>query len=142
MDQHYRTIADRGARTLAGAGLGALNVFHTAIAHPGVFSRFVCLSTSFEDVSQSLPDHSAALRALEAEPALERGIRMYFDHGDQGLDECYGVYHGILAAHLREKGWKDGREFVVREIHGGAHSEISWRARLGEALRFLAGAAV
>jgi hypothetical protein len=43
MDQHYRTIADRGARTLAGAGLGALNAFHTAIAHPGVFSRFVCL---------------------------------------------------------------------------------------------------
>jgi enterochelin esterase-like enzyme len=140
MDEHYRTISNQKARTLGGAGLGALNTFHTAIAHPGVFGRFVCLSTSFEDVSQSLPDQCAALKALEAEPALDGGIRMYFDHGDQGLDECYGVYHSMLAEHLRAKGWSEGREFSIREIHGGSHAEISWRQRFGEALRFLAGA--
>jgi enterochelin esterase-like enzyme len=137
MDQHYRTIANRQARTLGGAGLGALNVFHTAISHPGVFSRFVCLSTSFEDVSQSLPLQSASLQALEAEPALDAGIRMYFDHGDQGLDECYGVYYTLLAENFRAKGWAEGREFTIREIPGGSHSEISWRARFDPALRFV-----
>ena len=141
MDQHYRTIPNQKGRTLGGAGLAALNAFHTAIAHPGVFGRFVCLSTSFEDVSQSLPDQSLALEALEAEPALDGGVRMYFDHGDHGLDECYGVYHSRLAEHLRSKGWKEGREFSIREIHGGTHAEISWRVRFGDALRFLAGAA-
>jgi enterochelin esterase-like enzyme len=142
MDQHYRTIADRKARTLGGAGLGALNVFHTATSHPGVFGKFVCLSTSFEDVTQSLPAQAAALQALEAEPGLESGVRMFFDHGDQGLDECYGVYHTLLAELLRAKGWKDGREFTIREIPGGSHGEISWRARFGEALKFVhAGAA-
>lgn len=142
MDQHYRTIADRKARTLGGAGLGALNVFHTAISHPGVFGKFVCLSTSFEDVTQSLPGQAAALQALEAEPVLEAGIRMSFDHGDQGLDECYGVYHTLLAELLRAKGWKDGREFTIREIPGGSHGEISWRSRFGEALKVVnAGAA-
>ncbi len=140
MDSHYRTIAEPKSRTLGGAGLGALNAFHTAIAHPGVFARFACLSTSFEDVSQSLPDQSSALQALETEPALEPGIRMYFDHGDQGLDECYAVYHSLLAGHLRDKGWKEGREFTIRQSAGGSHAEISWRVRFGEALRFLAGA--
>ena len=138
MDQHYRTIAKRSARTLGGAGLGALNAFRTALAHPGVFRNFLCLSTSFEDMSQSLPRDSASLQALEAEPALDKEIRMYFDHGDQGLDECYGGYHDLLGEHLRAKGWKDGKEFTIREIPGGSHSEISWRARFGDALKFLA----
>jgi enterochelin esterase-like enzyme len=138
MDQHYRTIAKRSARTLGGAGLGALNAFRTALAHPGVFRNFLCLSTSFEDMSQSLPRDSASLQALEAEPALDQEIRMYFDHGDQGLDECYRGYHDLLGEHLRAKGWKDGKEFTIREIPGGSHSEISWRARFGDALKFLA----
>jgi enterochelin esterase-like enzyme len=138
MDQHYRTIAKRSARTLGGAGLGALNAFRTALAHPGVFRNFLCLSTSFEDMSQSLPRDSASLQALEAEPALDKEIRMYFDHGDQGLDECYRGYHDLLGEHLRAKGWKDGKEFTIREIPGGSHSEISWRTRFGDALKFLA----
>ena len=90
-------------------------------------------------MSQSLPRDSAALRALEAEPALERDTRMYFDHGDQGLDECYRGYHDLLAEHLRAKGWIDGKQFSIREIPGGSHSEISWRARFGDALKFVAG---
>jgi enterochelin esterase-like enzyme len=137
LDQHYRTDARQEARLLGGAGLGALNAFHVALAHPGVFGKFACLSTSFEDVSQVLPDQSALLRALEVEPALDKGARMYFDHGDQGLDECYGGYHALLGGFLREKGWQDGREFTIRQIPGGGHTELSWRERFGEALRFL-----
>jgi enterochelin esterase-like enzyme len=137
LDQHYRTDARQEARLLGGAGLGALNAFHVALAHPGVFGKFACLSTSFEDVSQVLPDQSALLRALEVEPALDKGVRMYFDHGDQGLDECYGGYHALLGGFLREKGWQDGREFTIRQIPSGGHTELSWRERFGEALRFL-----
>lgn len=137
MDQHYRTIAKREARTLGGSGLGALNTFHTALAHPGIFRNFVCLSTSFEDMSQSLPCDSALLQVLAAEPALEPDARMYFDYGDQGLDECYRGYHDLLAGHLRAKGWSDGKQFAIREIPGGSHSEISWRARFGDALKFV-----
>ncbi|MFZ9920549.1 MAG: alpha/beta hydrolase-fold protein [Terrimicrobiaceae bacterium] len=139
MDQHYRTIAKRTARTLGGAGLGALNTFRTALAHPGVFRNFICLSTSFEDMSQSLPRDSASLLALEAEPALDKEVRMFFDHGDQGLDECYRGYHDILGEFLRAKGWTAGKEFTIREVAGGSHSEISWRARFGDALKFVAG---
>jgi len=137
MDAHYRTIPKPISRVLGGASLGALNVFHVALNHPGVFGGFVCLSTSFEDVSHSVPDRSALLLALAEKSSLDPVIRMYFDYGDVGLDECYEGYHKILGSLFREKGWKDGEQFLIQRIAGGSHSEISWRNRLGDALVFL-----
>ncbi len=137
MDAHYRTISKPASRILGGASLGALNCFHLALKHPGIFGGFLCLSTSFEDVSQSVPDRSALLLALAENSSLDPAARIYFDYGDQGLDECYEGYHKILGSLLREKGWKDGAEFLIQRIAGGSHAEISWRARLGDALAFL-----
>jgi enterochelin esterase-like enzyme len=136
LDARYRTLPRPDARILGGSSLGALLTFSVSLNHPGVFGKFVCLSTSFEDISQSLPQHAAQLLALEWVSDLPSGVRMYFDYGDTGLDECYEVYHGILASLLRSKGWSD--QFTVRQIPGGNHSELSWRARFGAALRFLA----
>jgi len=138
MDTHYRTLARPEARILGGVALGALNTFYTALHHPGVFANFLCLSTSFEDVSMSLPAESRQLNFLASLPALPSGIRMYFDYGTQGIDECYEPYHAELGSLLRQNGWRDGDQFVTRKIEGGTHDEISWRARLGPALEFLA----
>lgn len=138
LDSRYRTLAEPAARVLAGASLGGLLTFYVAIHHPGLFGNFACLSTAFEDVSESLPDNAAQLRALEAEPALPEGARMFFDYGDTGLDTCYAPYHDDLAAILTRKGWTPGREFTVRRVSGAGHNELSWRSRFGEALRFLA----
>ena len=63
---------------------------------------------------------------------------MYFDYGDQGLDECYDGYHRLLSGILQNKGWKEGVNYSVKRIAGGSHSELSWRTRLGDALRFVA----
>jgi len=134
MDQHYRTIATPSARLLGGVGLGALNAFYTALRQPGIFGRVACISTSFEDVSQSLPESCAALRLLEETPSLDENLRIYFDYGDQEIDECYEGYHNLLSALLRGKGWVEGKQFVVRRIAGAGHNPLSWRARLGDAL--------
>lgn len=139
LDGHYRTLARPEARLLGGASLGALNTVYTAIRHPGVFTRFVCLSTSFHDVSGMPPAHCRHLHALANEPALPSGVRMYFDYGSVGLDECFEPYHRDLGALFREKGWVDGREFEIRRVFGGRHDELSWRERLGDAVKFLAG---
>ncbi len=138
MDTHYRTLARQEARILGGVALGALNTFYTALTHPGVFANFLCLSTSFEDVSMSLPSESRQLNSLASLPAMPAGIRMYFDYGTHGIDECYAPYHIELASLLRQNGWRDGEQFTVRKIEGGAHDGVSWRTRLGPALEFLA----
>jgi len=138
MDARYRTLAEPAARLLGGSSLGGLISFFVAMHHPGVFGNFACLSTAFEDVSQSPPPQSGQLLALAAKPVLPTGTRMYFDYGSRGLDECYELYHHELGALLREKGWRDGREFQIVRVEGGGHDELSWRQRIGEALRFLA----
>ncbi len=138
LDTHYRTLPEPSARVLGGASLGGLISFYIAIHHPGVFGNFACLSTAFEDLSQSLPANSGQLLALAAEPALQEDIRMYFDYGTHGLDECYEPYHVELGTLLREKGWKSGQQFQITRVKEGGHDELSWRLRLGDALRFLA----
>ncbi|CAN5673869.1 alpha/beta hydrolase-fold protein [soil metagenome] len=138
LDSRYRTLADPRARILGGSSLGGLLSFYLAMNHPGVFTSFACLSTSFEDVSQSPPLHSGQLLALEAAASLPTGLRMYFDYGTHGLDECYDPYHLDLASFLRAKGWQHDREFKIVKVEGGTHEELSWRQRFGNALRFLA----
>lgn len=137
MDTHYRTLSQPSARILGGASLGGLLSFYIALNHPDVFGKYLCLSTAFEDVTQSLPSQSAQLRALESASALPENIRMYFAYGTHGLDECYEPYHADLAGLLRVKGWKAGKQFQIDCVHGASHDELAWRFQLGEALRFL-----
>lgn len=138
LDARYRTLAAPAARILGGASLGGLASFSVALQHPGVFGKYLCLSTSFEDVSQSVPANSQALHALAALPALPADTKMFFGYGTQGLDECYEPYHAELGSLLREKGWRDDEQFrIVRTP--GRHDELTWRGLFGEALRFLTG---
>ncbi len=137
IDANERTLGSPGGRILVGAGLGALNALRVALGGGGVFSKVACLSTSFEDVSQSLPEDAGMLRWIAELERLPEGVRAYFDYGTLGLDECYSPYHAELGSLLRERGWRDGREFSIEQVAGGTQSAGSWRERVGGALRFL-----
>jgi len=141
IDTHYRTKAEPESRILAGADLGGLISLHTALRYPGVFGSIACLSTAFEDVSETPPQYAQSLRVLEEVPALPERLRAYFDYGTEARDECYEGYHRMLGEILRSKGWRDGETFDIRRIPGGSHDELSWRQRFGAALEFLVHAA-
>jgi S-formylglutathione hydrolase FrmB len=138
LDQRYRTVPKSSSRTVIGAGLAGLRAFWTAMGYPEVFGKAACLSTSFEDVSQSVPDRSRSLIALEEGIFPPTNGRFYFDYGQEGLDECYGIYHTVLSGLLREKGWRLGTHMEIHNAPGGSHSDLSWRQRIGDALRWLA----
>ena len=89
----------------------------------------------FEDYPEVSPRDSPELNALAALPQLPRSTRIFFDYGTLGRDECYGPYHARLAEILHAKGWTN--QYTIRRIEGGFHSELSWRQRLGDALKFL-----
>jgi hypothetical protein len=78
------------------------------------------------------------LLELESRTKLPTGVRCYFDYGSVGLDECYEPYHRDLGSILRERGWKEGVEFQISRVAGGAHEIASWHQRIGPALRWLA----
>jgi enterochelin esterase-like enzyme len=139
IDTRYRTLAEPRARTICGASLGGLSAFYTALHHAEVFGAMAGLSTSFEDVSQSPPENCAALRMLAERASQAAGQKFYFDYGTEGADHHYEPYHRQLASLFDAKGLEDGRDFRILRVIGGRHDEGSWRLRLGDALRFLAG---
>ncbi len=133
-----RLLDTPATRWIVGPGHQAVRALESVLERPDLFSSAVCLSTSFEGLEGAPPLHSPMLRKLDELKTLPSGIRLYFDHGTQGLDECYEPYHRDLGAILRSKGWQDGREFQIRRSPGGEHTPGSWRVRLDPALRWLA----
>ena len=66
--------------------------------------------------------------------------RVYFDHGDQGLDALYAPFQTRMDAIAGEKGYREGVDYQSRFFPGANHDESFWRARLGLPLAFLLGA--
>lgn len=126
VDARYRTRAEREARVIGGASLGALNAFYAAVHYSDVFGGMLGLSMVFED------------GAVPEIPEEVKGGRFYFDYGTEGIDAGLEPGHRELTARLRERGLEEGRDFRVLRVVGGRHDEASWRTRLGDALRFLA----
>jgi enterochelin esterase-like enzyme len=65
IDSHYRTIADRASRGLAGHSMGGYGTVRLGMRHPDVFSSFYSLSACCLDAGTGAPSQTSA-RALEA----------------------------------------------------------------------------
>jgi len=137
LGEHLRLLDSPSARWIGGAGHDAVPTLRALLDHPEIFGAACCLSTSFEGLEEAPPLHSAMLRDLEERTILPNDVRLYADYGTLGLDECYEPYHRDLGSILRSKGWKDGREFEIRQVPGGMHNPASWQKRLTPALRWL-----
>jgi len=137
MESKYPLLPGAENRTLIGTGLAALNAFDLALREPGTFSRYGCMSTSFEDVSMQIPSRCAMLLALEDGATPHDGARLCFDYGTGGLDECYEPYHRELNALLRKRAESSILEFSLLRVAGGTHDAGSWRNRVASVLRNL-----
>jgi hypothetical protein len=131
-------IDSPASRWIVGTGHSAVTAMNSVLDHPDIFGRGACLSTSFEGIESFPPLHSLVLRSLEERSILPEAVRLFFDYGTLGLDECYEPYHRDLGAIFRAKGWRDGREFQIIRSQKGSHTPDSWNLRLGSALRWLA----
>ncbi len=134
----YRILEAPEGRWICGAGHDGISAMRAVLDPPDLFGCGACLSGSFEGAEGAPPLHSPILRDLEERRSLTKGRRLYFDYGTLGLDECYEPYHRDLGAILRGKGWGDGSEFTIQRVQGGSHDIVSWQARLGVALQWLA----
>lgn len=134
----HRILEAPEARWICGTGHSAAEALRLVLNRPDLAGRAACLSTSFEGTEGAPPLHSRLLRELEDRPALPAGVKLFLDYGTLGLDECYEPYHRDAGAIFRAKGWKQGAQFEIRRVAGGAHTPHSWSERLEPALRWLA----
>jgi hypothetical protein len=137
MVSSQRILEAPEARWVCGTGHSAAEALRMVVGRPNLARRAACLSTSFEGVEGAPPLHSRLLRELEECNPLP-AAKLFLDYGTSGIDECYEPYHRDAGAIFRAKGWKDGAQFEIRRVTGGARTPQSWSERLEPALRWLA----
>lgn len=148
----FRTRVGPASTATVGASMGGVISFWLCWKHPDRFGLGGCLSTHFPysaaDGARARGDKDAAAVAATT-PLIDAEIaagvrfdpvprpRLWMDHGTLNLDSGYGPVQQRVDAWLERDGMRRGIDFESRVYEGADHNEAAWRARIGDALRFL-----
>lgn len=146
IDRDYRTLAGRDDTMISGSSMGGLISLYAMMKYPQVFGAAACLSTHWPLRLERL-DGDALAQWREAvvqtwsrviadglpDPATHR---LYFDRGDETLDQFYAFFQTRIDETVRGAGWGPDRlQSLV--FPGAEHNEKSWNSRLDVPLTFL-----
>lgn len=137
--REYPVVPGRVA--IMGSSMGGLASLDALLLRPDVFGSAGCISTHWP-IRDPKPDESRPIGAaiagyLDANLGKPSGRKLWFDHGDQTLDQYYAPFQAIADARMAAKGWQIPRDTVSRAYPGAAHDEASWRQRVADPLTFL-----
>ena len=147
VDRTYRTLTRPQDTTIAGSSMGGLISLYAVLKRPDVFSAAACLSTHWPLKVEGLepgPALDAWRERLVAAWAgvVQRGLpspgshRLYFDRGDETLDQFYADFQTHMDGVIRARGY--GPDVFRSLVFPGAqHNEASWNQRLDVPLTFL-----
>lgn len=141
VDGLWRTRRGREDTFIMGSSMGGLASLNALALRPDVFGAAACVSTHWPLVRPGQApgeDVAAAIAGwLSAALGAPQGRRLYFDHGDKGLDAGYAPYQAGVDALLAAAGWRQGAELMTRTYPGADHNEAAWRLRAEVPLGFL-----
>ncbi len=138
IDSHFSTLKDKDNTFIAGSSMGGLISLYAICEYPDVFGAAACLSTHWTGIFQ-LEDNPVPatffdyMRTYLPDP---RTHRIYFDYGDQTLDQLYFSLQLTANDIMREKGFSK-INWKTLLFTGKDHSEKSWAERLSIPLEFL-----
>lgn len=140
VDAHFAVAAGRDHTFLIGSSMGGLISLYGLLEYPDIFGGAACLSThwpgTFEAADNPVPALFASyLRDHLPAPGTHR---LYFDHGDQGLDAQYPPLQRAIDEIMRAAGYGD-EHWITRRFPGENHSEDAWNRRLSIPLLYLLG---
>lgn len=147
IDRTYRTRPGREDTAIMGSSMGGLISLYALMKHPDVYGGAGCLSTHWPLKVQGLDDPAVLEPWRERLVAAWTGVvrdglpdpamhRLYFDRGDETLDQFYAAFQGRIDQTVRAAGWSPDR-FRSLVFPGAEHNEASWNARLDVPLTFL-----
>ena len=133
IDNTYPTHCESENTAIMGASMGGLISLYAICEYPEVFGYAGCMSTHFpigngimlDYMKDNLPDPSEHM--------------IYFDHGTRTLDAQYEPYQKKADKIMKEKGWKENKNWVTKKFEGHDHSENAWRSRVHIPLLFFFG---
>jgi len=135
VDARYRTLPGRDDTLVMGSSMGGLISLYAAARHPQVFGGVGAVSTHWPACDGCMIDW------LRAELPAPGAHRIYYDYGTATLDALYPPFQTRMDAAMRERGYREGEDWVTRRFDGAEHNEAAWKARLDVPLRFLLGGA-
>lgn len=146
VDATFATLTGRDDTMISGSSMGGLISLYAMMKHPQVFGAAACLSTHWPLRLERLDEAALAQwretvvqtwsRVIAAglpDPATHR---LYFDRGDETLDQFYAFFQSRIDQTVRAEGWGPDR-FRSLVFPGAQHNEASWNQRLDVPLTFL-----
>jgi enterochelin esterase-like enzyme len=146
IDRTYRTRSGRDDTVIMGSSMGGLISLYALMKHPEVFGSAGCLSTHWpiriERLDDNRLDRWRETIVQTWSDVIARGLpdpsthRLYFDRGDETLDQFYAFFQSRIDTVVSGEGWGPDR-FRSLVFPGAEHNEASWNQRLDTPLTFL-----
>ena len=138
IDIHFATLKDKDNTFIAGSSMGGLISLYAICEYPDVFGAAACLSTHWTGIFQleDNPVPAAFFDYMRTYLPDPRTHRIYFDYGDQTLDQLYFSLQLTANDIMREKRFNNAN-WKTLLFPGKDHSEKSWAERLNIPLEFL-----
>ncbi len=129
IDSAYRTMPDPRYTITCGGSAGGTISFLLAWDHPRVFGKAICMSPAFRidsvDCVTPVKDYSGPKK-----PAF-----FYFSIGGVGLESQLQPGLDEMIITLKEKGYKEGSDFVYIRYPEAKHFETEWSNQLPDAIK-------
>ncbi|MUU78746.1 alpha/beta hydrolase [Winogradskyella endarachnes] len=140
IDKTYAVHTDKAHTFVMGSSMGGLMSMYAISEYPDVFGGAACLSTHWPGAMpmENNPYPVGIFKYMDANLPTADEHKLYFDYGNETLDQYYPQYAPRVDAVLKAKGYtsSDSKNLF---FEGTNHSEISWNQRLDQPLVFLLG---
>ncbi len=107
IDSVYSVESDTANTSIAGSSMGGLISMYAISEYPDVFGGAACISTHWPGagVSDENPLPDAIFKYMEKNIPSPDRHRIYYDYGDQTLDQYYPQYASRVDAIMKAKGY-------------------------------------
>lgn len=141
IDKEFSTRPDRNNTFIAGSSMGGLISIYALCEYPNIFGGAAGISTHLPmvlDVKTPNPESVPPSFRAYLEKNLPRANtrKVYFDYGDQTLDQYYPPLQKNIDELMQSKGWR-AKNWTTRFFAGEDHSEKAWAKRFSIPLEFL-----
>ena len=140
IDKTFSVYTDRDNTFVMGSSMGGLMSMYAISEYPEVFGGAGCLSTHWVGAmpQEDNPFPKAIFDYMEANFPKAGNNKVYFDYGNQTLDQHYPQYAPEVDRILELKGYSNADSKNLF-FEGTDHSENSWNQRLDIPMTFLLG---
>jgi enterochelin esterase-like enzyme len=140
IEKRYKVLSDAPNTFIAGSSYGGLISLYAICEYPEIFGKAACLSTHWPGTftTKNNPVPAALLQYLQQHLPSPKNHSIYFDYGDQTLDNLYKHTQQQVDQLMQTKGYTANNWMTLEFIHAD-HSETAWGRRLHIPLIFLLG---